>query len=77
MNGTLEDREERTECQTSRSSSQHAQSYISTIFTLAVLNNDMVHAGGSVPTWKQPQQKKKVVELSSDPFNTLLFLSLG
>lgn len=76
MNGTLEDREERTECQTSRSSSQHAQSYISTIFTLAVLNNDMVHAGGSVPTWKQPQQQKKLLNWAVIPLTLCYFCLL-
>lgn len=72
MVGTLEDREERTECQTSRGAGQHAQSYISTIFTLAVLNNDMIDPGGGVSTWKQQQQK--VLELSSDRENIINFI---
>lgn len=53
---TLEDREERAKCQTSRCTREHAQSHISAVVTLAFPNNDMVHSRSRVPAWKAQQQ---------------------
>lgn len=49
----LKDGEERAESQTSRRSGEHAQSHITAIFPLALLDNDVVDSRRDVSTWKQ------------------------
>lgn len=52
---TLKDREEGAKSQTSCRSSEHAQSHVSTVVPLALLDNNMVDSRNGVSTCKQSE----------------------
>lgn len=48
---TLEDREEGAQSQTSGCSSQHPQRHVSSVVTLSLLNNNVVHSRSNISTY--------------------------
>lgn len=52
---TLKDREEGAESQPRRSSGQHAQSHVSAVVSLTLLDYDVVDPWSGVSTWEQSE----------------------